>query len=117
VTTDTIGPREIVRHEHNGLVVPVRDPVALADALERLLRDDALAERLRHNAYQEFLARHTRMDNLRQTLRVFEQLGSLRVDVPPPAGPTQPTSPPAAHPAVLAAGNRDAIGIYWPTQG
>ena len=117
VTTDTIGPREIVRHEHNGLVVPVRDPAALADALERLLRDDALAERLRHNAYQEFLARHTRVNNLRQTLRVFEQLGPLHVDVPPLAAPTQPTSPPAAHPAVLAAGNPDTIGVYWPTQG
>jgi hypothetical protein len=116
VTTDTIGPREIVRHEHNGLVVPVRDPVALADALERLLRDDALAERLRRNAYEEFLARHTRVDNLRQTLWVFERLGSLRVDVPPLAAPTQLTSPPAAHPAVLSPGNRDTIGVYWPSQ-
>jgi glycosyltransferase involved in cell wall biosynthesis len=117
VTTDTIGPREIMRHEHNGLVVPVRDPGALADALERLLRDDALAERLRRNAYEEFLARHTRVDNLRRTLQVFERLGSLRVDLPPPSAPGQPNPPSAVPPAMLAPSARDTIGIYWPTQG
>jgi glycosyltransferase involved in cell wall biosynthesis len=117
VTTDTIGPREIMRHEHNGLVVPVRDPVALADALERLLRDDALAERLRRNAYEEFLARYTRVDNLRWTLQVFERLGSLRVDLPAPGSPGHPNPPSAVHPAVLVPGARDTIGAYWPTQG
>ena len=121
VTTDTIGPREIVQNERNGLIVPVRNPVALADALERLLQDEALAERLRRNAYAEFLARHTRLENLRQTLRVFGRLGRLHLDapapmeMPSPAGPGQaaaPTDPTAAS----RIGVRDTIGIYWPTQ-
>ena len=33
---------EIVRHEDNGLLVPVRDPAALAGALRRLIEDPGL---------------------------------------------------------------------------
>lgn len=39
VATDTRGCREIVHDGFNGLLVPVRDSVALADAVERLLRE------------------------------------------------------------------------------
>jgi len=46
VATDVPGCREIVRHEETGLLVPARDPVALADALARLAGDAALRRRL-----------------------------------------------------------------------
>lgn len=39
VATDVPGCREIVLHERNGLLVPPRDPRALAQALARLIRD------------------------------------------------------------------------------
>lgn len=42
VATDVPGCREIVRHGDNGLLVPARDPQALADALAMLLGDPAL---------------------------------------------------------------------------
>ena len=41
VSTDTPGCREVVRHGENGLLVPVRAPAAVADAIEALLRDPA----------------------------------------------------------------------------
>lgn len=44
VATDVPGCREIVRHQENGLLVPVKNPQALADALERLLSDPLLRE-------------------------------------------------------------------------
>jgi colanic acid/amylovoran biosynthesis glycosyltransferase len=46
VTTAVNGLGELVAHERTGLVVPERDPVALADALERLLADGDLSQRL-----------------------------------------------------------------------
>lgn len=58
VTADVPGCREVVRHEENGLLVPVRDVQATADAIRRLLRQPdlrhRLAERGRAMAEQEF---------------------------------------------------------------
>jgi glycosyltransferase involved in cell wall biosynthesis len=39
VTTDVPGCREVVEHEVNGLLIPVRDAHALADALQALIDD------------------------------------------------------------------------------
>lgn len=46
VTTDAPGCREIVRHEENGILVPVRDARALAEAVARLLADNEMLERM-----------------------------------------------------------------------
>jgi glycosyltransferase involved in cell wall biosynthesis len=46
VGTAVPGVREVIRDGEDGLLVPENDAHALADALERLLRDDALAARL-----------------------------------------------------------------------
>ena len=46
VASDISGLRDTVEHEANGLLVPPRDPEALADALCRVLGDGALLDRL-----------------------------------------------------------------------
>jgi glycosyltransferase involved in cell wall biosynthesis len=46
VAADVPGCREIVRHEENGLLVPVRDPAALADAIERLAASPELRRQM-----------------------------------------------------------------------
>lgn len=46
VATDLPGPREIVEHGVNGLIVPAEDPGALAAAMQQLVADPALRERL-----------------------------------------------------------------------
>jgi len=50
VTTDSGAIPELVEHNHTGLRVPQRDPDALAQAIEGLLRDPELYERLRRAA-------------------------------------------------------------------
>lgn len=44
------GPRELITNGDNGLLVPVGDRDAIADALRRLIEDDALREKLGTNA-------------------------------------------------------------------
>lgn len=46
VTTDWIGCRETVEDGVNGFLVPVRNPTALAEAMERFVEDPSLIERM-----------------------------------------------------------------------
>lgn len=46
VLTDSVGVRDYARHEENCLVVPPRDPAAMAAAILRLAHDPTLAQRL-----------------------------------------------------------------------
>lgn len=68
VTTDVPGCREAVRDGDNGLLVPAKNASALADALERLLRNPELAremgERGRQRLEQEFSAQHVNESTL-----------------------------------------------------
>jgi glycosyltransferase involved in cell wall biosynthesis len=59
VTTDVQGAGEAVRHGREGLVVPRRDPTALAEATLTLARDRELAARLGAAARERFLAEFT----------------------------------------------------------
>lgn len=58
IATDVPGCREIARQDINALLVPVDDAEALADAIERLMKDDALRHRFaaesRRMAVEEF---------------------------------------------------------------
>jgi glycosyltransferase involved in cell wall biosynthesis len=75
ITTDAVGPRDLIRDGHNGLRVPIGDAIALAAALERVLTDDDLARRLARNAYEHYLGHCTQAATLRQALPAFESLG------------------------------------------
>ena len=86
VTTDAPGCREIVDHEVNGLRIPVRDPVALADALERLLKDPDLRRRMGQASREKAVAEFDERDVIRRTIEVYETLGVL-APVPPPRKP------------------------------
>jgi glycosyltransferase involved in cell wall biosynthesis len=59
VATRSGGPQEILQHEHSGLLVPVQDPLALADAIERIANDGALAATLAANARLRVKERYT----------------------------------------------------------
>jgi glycosyltransferase involved in cell wall biosynthesis len=53
IGSDVGGIADLVRDDENGLLVPPRDPAALAGALVRLLSDRALAERLGSGTREE----------------------------------------------------------------
>jgi glycosyltransferase involved in cell wall biosynthesis len=57
VTTDLPGCRDAVIPGFTGLLVPPRDPEALADALQRLICDDNMRRTLGENARRDAEAR------------------------------------------------------------
>jgi glycosyltransferase involved in cell wall biosynthesis len=58
ITTENVGCREVVEDGVNGLLVPVKDSKALAEAMIRLIQDPSLRERMgkagRAKVEQEF---------------------------------------------------------------
>ena len=74
VTTDVPGCREAVRHGENGLLVPPRDHMCLAEALNKLIQDPELrllmGRRGRAMAASEFSTAIV----CQQTLRVYQEL-------------------------------------------
>jgi glycosyltransferase involved in cell wall biosynthesis len=59
VTTATCGMKDVVTNEASGLLVPIRSPNAIVDAIERLLGDRVRRERLGQTARAEALAQYT----------------------------------------------------------
>ncbi len=49
VASPTGGPKEILKHCENGLLVNVEDPIAIADALKKIIADQALWEKYSAN--------------------------------------------------------------------
>lgn len=59
VSTEVEGLEGVLAHEVNALLVPIRDPSAMAGAIERLLRDRALGARLAEHGRRDFEDRFT----------------------------------------------------------
>jgi glycosyltransferase involved in cell wall biosynthesis len=74
ITCDVPGCREVVRHEDNGLLVPVQDPIALMDAMRRLIREPSTRHRMgargRARAEEKFSIEKV----VQETLNVYQEL-------------------------------------------
>ncbi len=77
VLTDIRGCREVVAHEQNGLLVPLRDPAALAQAIERLLDNPQLAVQLGAAARQRALSEFDEQIIFQRVLAAYQQLDPL----------------------------------------
>lgn len=74
VTTDTPGCREIVRDGDNGFLVPIRDSVALAAALKKLIEDEALRNRMGERSRERAVAEFSEGRVIRETLTIYQEL-------------------------------------------
>ena len=78
VATAAGGSGEIVLDGQTGLLVPVEDPVALVRALDRLVSDADLRERL-GNAAREHVAATFAMDRfVAEFARLYEEQAALK---------------------------------------
>ncbi len=55
VCTDIGGVRDFAFHERTALLTPVKNPLAIASAVLKLIRSEKLRNKLRENAYQQVL--------------------------------------------------------------
>jgi hypothetical protein len=99
VTTDSGGPRDYAFHEETALVVPPREPRAMADAIRRLHGDEALCEKLARQG-RELVTRCFRWpDKACEVVRVLERA----LAAPDETTPREPAAAtPRARPARIA---------------
>jgi glycosyltransferase involved in cell wall biosynthesis len=84
VTSDVPGCRSIVQHGVTGLLVPARDPAALATAIKRLLADErerrALGERARAMVLARFTIEHVNTATLATYAELLQQAGATQAE-------------------------------------
>ena len=71
------GVTYVNQHSITGLVVPPRDPDALAEAINRLLNDARLCERMGEAGYRRATSEFSLVRMVQGTLRVYEQVMGL----------------------------------------
>lgn len=74
VATDVPGCREIVRHGTNGLLVPLKDAVSLAHAIEKLLVEPGLRREMGRNGRDMVVAEFSEGHVAQQTLAVYDEV-------------------------------------------
>jgi len=74
VTTDAPGCREVVTHEVDGLLIPLRDASALAHAIARLDDEPELAARFGRAARQKAVTEFDERLVIERTLAVYDEL-------------------------------------------
>lgn len=74
ITTDSAGCREVVEAGNNGLMVPTRDHVALASAIQRLVNDEKLRIKMGKHGRDKVLREFDERIIVAQTLKLYEEL-------------------------------------------
>jgi glycosyltransferase involved in cell wall biosynthesis len=71
VSTNVGGIPEMIAEGETGLLVPPNDPSALANAIEKLIVDSALAKKFGHAGYAQACALFSIEKNVRDLLKIF----------------------------------------------
>ena len=76
--TDIRGCRQVVNRDRTGLLVPVRDPAALGDAIGALVADRERRTRMGAAAREKAVAKFDDRRQVAITLEVYERLLARR---------------------------------------
>ena len=74
VATAWRGIPDVVDENETGLLVPIKDPVALSEKLEMLINDPALRERLGKMGREKYLKNYQLQNFIKKLEQVFEQV-------------------------------------------
>jgi glycosyltransferase involved in cell wall biosynthesis len=75
VGSDIAGCRGVIEHGRNGFLVPVRDPVALAEALRKLIHDVELRRRMGIESRRIVVENFSEAKVVQKTLDVYAAMG------------------------------------------
>jgi len=76
VATDTVGCREVVIEGHNGFLVPIKDSIKLASAIEKLILDSSLRKSMGRESYKMAISKFSSSKINTLTLKVYNELCS-----------------------------------------
>ena len=74
ITTDTVGCRDVVANGINGYLVPVRDAKRLASAMEKLIKNKKLREKMGTESYKIVSTTFSSSIIIPQTLKIYDEL-------------------------------------------
>ena len=78
ITTDTVGCREVVNNGENGLLVPVKNSIALQEAIEKLLLNPELRTVMGKKSRQRAIKEFDEKKVIAQTLVMYKKLLARR---------------------------------------
>lgn len=74
VTSKSDGPRQFVRHEEDGLIVPIDDAKALAEAVNQVIQDPDLAAKMVENGQKRYQDEFTKEQTVKAYLDYYRSL-------------------------------------------
>ena len=77
VTTRADGPKQFVRDEEDGLVVPIDDEKEMRKAIERLLADSELRNKLVLNGYKRYIEEFTKEKSVAAYIAYYQDIRNL----------------------------------------
>jgi glycosyltransferase involved in cell wall biosynthesis len=80
VTTATCGMKDVIQHERNGLLVPLRDATSLTAQIQRLINNRSLRESLGRSAHRDAVSRFRWAEVAKPVLACYERLQDERVE-------------------------------------
>ena len=74
ITTDMPGCLEIVQDKVNGIIIPIKNPLALSNAIECLVKDSDLRKKMGMKGRKKVIANFSDVVIIQQTLNLYEEL-------------------------------------------
>jgi N,N'-diacetylbacillosaminyl-diphospho-undecaprenol alpha-1,3-N-acetylgalactosaminyltransferase len=74
VTTDWVGCKEVVEEGKNGFLVPVKDHIALASAIEKLINNEELRIKMGRYGREKVLKEFDEKIIVNQTMKLYQEV-------------------------------------------
>lgn len=78
ITTNVFGPGEIIKHNYDGFAVPPDDVDSLAEAIEVLLIDNELRNRIRQNALKSVQERYDIRQHAKHLISIYDEMIAMK---------------------------------------